>query len=129
MTFTEAVGALIAELRGNLSQAELATASGVAQSTISAIEKGNRTFRGVHIEQILRATNTEGVAAARMLRVVAERLQSTPAPTRKRRDKTVAVISQARRISTAPAKGQSKSSSADADAAIPPKSKRVRTPR
>ena len=128
MTFTEAVGALIEELRGDMSQADLADKSGVSQSTISAIEKGNRTFRGVHVEDILRATNTDGVAAVRMLRVVAERLQETPPRPTKRRGGKVEVAPQVARLDGA-ARERSVSSTSAVVAVTPATSKPGRTPR
>jgi transcriptional regulator with XRE-family HTH domain len=80
VTFTQAMGALIKDLRGEMTQGELAKKSGVKQSTISAIEIGNRTFRGVHIEAILRATETSGVEATRLLRAKAEELRAKQQP-------------------------------------------------
>ena len=78
VTLTQAIGALVKELRGDMTQGELSAASGVPQSTISAIERGNRTFRGVHLEAILSATNTSGVEATRLLRALAEHASTAP---------------------------------------------------
>jgi transcriptional regulator with XRE-family HTH domain len=69
---------MVRALRGDMTQADLARVSGVPQSTISAIEIGNRTFRGVHLEAILSATKTTGLEATRLLRALAEKLDEKP---------------------------------------------------
>lgn len=123
MTFTEAVGALVKAVRGNRTQTQLAKDSGVIQSTISAIEIGNRKFASDHIEKILAATKTPGMAAIRLLLSQAEKLEKEPAPTRERRARRVPVDE---RVAAAEAKVKRALGEA---AARPAATKQARTPR
>ncbi len=56
-------------------QREMAKASRVAQATISNIETGGRTYRGVHIEQIFAALGLSGQAALIAMSEVAKRME------------------------------------------------------
>jgi hypothetical protein len=104
VTFTEAVGALVKLLRGDISQTELGKKADIPQSSVSAIELGNRDFAARHLERILAATNTSGMAAIRLLLAEAEKLQHVPAPVRKPRSARVVPVD--RRVAAAVAKVQ-----------------------
>ena len=82
VTLSQAIGAMVKAIRGDQTQQDLARAANIPQSTISAIERGGRTFRGVHLEAILAATNTSGVEAARMIRALAEQMEKAVPPPR-----------------------------------------------
>lgn len=62
-----------------LSQRELAARSKVAQTTISAIENGGRTYRGVHLEKILTAFDMTGHEAIIAMNLIADRMAAEAA--------------------------------------------------
>lgn len=74
---------MVKRIRGGEKQIPFGKRVGLPQSTVSAIEIGNRDVSTRHLEKILAATNTTGITAAKILLAEAERLQLEPAPAKK----------------------------------------------
>ena len=61
-------------LRGGLSQAELSRRSGIPQSTISALEAGQRAVLPYHVDAIIEAAGLTLPVALRLLLILSDSL-------------------------------------------------------